>query len=494
MSKIHKKKCFKCKKIIATKTLECTRCIKYYHPGCVSSHSIRKQRNNRTVLVPCPGPIEEMNQASKSSEEVEDSRHEHGKKKKKAIKRIRLRSSDSDSDDTETEERTVDEKIDYLIQEVSKIKKKSVDNKIIKENIESIVKSEINRIARDLRKEVERGVGKINESIKEVIQEELIKQTESTDAETVELKRVNRKLQEEIDTLHAQLRSLRQEAEPNRTETKNKENSSKNDTRTSYAQVARNSKKEEIIILPVDEQTSEVTVNKIRSNVDIMGLGVGLDNVVKGPKGKIILRCQNEKDKDVLTGALKENMGEKYKVYAPNKKLPKIKIVGIEETVEIENEKNFIEKIRTQNQLQGENESYQMKIIKKSQGAENLQTVIMEVDPKTHKYLVEKRRMKVGWVNCPVYDYVSVVRCFNCWGYNHFAKDCRNEKTCRRCGGAHDRKECKASNATCINCCKMMEKYNIEDLPCNHEATDVNCEAYKIVLNRNRKNIQYGEE
>lgn len=47
----------------------------------------------------------------------------------------------------------------------------------------------------------------------------------------------------------------------------------------------------------------------------------------------------------------------------------------------------------------------------------NKTILIVEVDPETHKYFVERARMKVGWKNCPVYDHVNVTRCYKCWGF-----------------------------------------------------------------------------
>lgn len=56
-----------------------------------------------------------------------------------------------------------------------------------------------------------------------------------------------------------------------------------------------------------------------------MELDIGVDNVMKSSKGKIILEYKKKEDRAILTRALKENLGEHYKVYTPNKKITKDK-------------------------------------------------------------------------------------------------------------------------------------------------------------------------
>lgn len=134
-----------------------------------------------------------------------------------------------------------------------------------------------------------------------------------------------------------------------------------------------------------------------------------------------------------------------------------------------------------------------MKIIKIINVRNQVTTMILEVDQYTHKVLVEKQRMKIGWKNCRVYDYVSVVRCYKCWGYSHFATECKNETTCKKCAGNHQYNECQNSIKKCVNCSKSAKKLNLS-IACDHEATDIECESYKRMVDKLRRNIKYYEE
>lgn len=177
-----------------------------------------------------------------------------------------------------------------------------------------------------------------------------------------------------------------------------------------------------------------------------MQLGASVERISKGPKGRITLESEKTKDKEILKEVLTKKLGTQYKVYTPNKKLSKVKVVGIEEQIGRDDEVAFIEKISIQNELNTEKDTFKMKIIKIVTGRNQETTMILKVDQYTHKYLVERQRMKVGWNNCRVYDYVSVVRRYKCWGYNHFAAECKSEAICKRCAGSHEYMECQNSS------------------------------------------------
>lgn len=83
-----------------------------------------------------------------------------------------------------------------------------------------------------------------------------------------------------------------------------------------------------------------------------MKLGVGVNKVDKGPKGSIILNIPRKEDQATLRDELKKNLGETYKVQVPERKLPRIKIVGIENNLSELTEEEIINKISTQNKLE----------------------------------------------------------------------------------------------------------------------------------------------
>lgn len=103
--------------------------------------------------------------------------------------------------------------------------------------------------------------------------------------------------------------------------------------------------------------------------------------------------------------------------------------------------------------------------------------VILEVDRQTKE---EVDRMKIGWNVCRVVDYVQIIRCFNCCQYGHTAANCKNTLTCGYCGGVHKSPDCESDYASCVNCVKANNKYNLQ-LNEEHDVWDKECEYYKRI-------------
>lgn len=274
--------------------------------------------------------------------------------------------------------------------------------------------------------EIKKLIGKVMreefEQLKQLIVENMEQQFERIRKEVIreQIKEITQEITEEIKYLKIKMDEIiKEKINNNKNKTNEKQdegsNSSRNDRmKESYALAVRKNTKNEIIIQPIMEQDSESTEKTIKQNVDIMQLGAGVERLVKGPKGRITVECEKIKDREILKEAITEKLGTQYKVYEPNKKLPKIKVIGIEDQLKEEDEETFIEKISIQNKLNMDRDEFRMKLIKKIKMRNQTNTIILEVDQYTHKLLVEKQRMKIGWKNCRVYDYVSVVRCYKC--------------------------------------------------------------------------------
>lgn len=123
--------------------------------------------------------------------------------------------------------------------------------------------------------------------------------------------------------------------------------------------------------------------------------------------------------------------------------------------------------------------------------------LVIETDSKMHKTVLNKRRIKLGWSNCRVFDCVSVVRYFEYWGYHHIAKYCKKEQiTCRKCAGSHAEKECQKAMQKCINCTKMVDEFKITgiDVRIIQQQTRHIYSYYQRVKDKAQKNIKYCNE
>ncbi|KMQ86028.1 hypothetical protein RF55_15108 [Lasius niger] len=145
-----------------------------------------------------------------------------------------------------------------------------LDNEEKERNVEELIRMEWKKMRRNI---IEEMMGsRLKDVIKEIIE--------------VEVAKCTKMLREELRILRKELIKTKQENEKNKTETEgkkeNKEGEQKERQKVMYSQMAKKSRKEEMIVLPVKEQTSDLTAGTIKRNINIMELSVGVDNAVKG--------------------------------------------------------------------------------------------------------------------------------------------------------------------------------------------------------------------
>lgn len=100
---------------------------------------------------------------------------------------------------------------------------------------------------------------------------------------------------------------------------------------------------------------------------------------------------------------------------------------------------------------------------------------------KTHELLLGKGKVNIGWKRCPVFNHISVKRCFKCWGYHHMAKNCMRNITCYKCAGNHKSNECTSDKKKCVNCMHKIQAYNLK-IRDNHDALNLECPTLKRAL------------
>jgi hypothetical protein len=257
----------------------------------------------------------------------------------------------------------------------------------------------------------------------------------------------------------------------------------------SYSSVLRDKsvdKRESVILITSNEAqvTRDVVKEKIVSTVDPEGHKIsGLINL---QNNKVLIKSKGDNiDKLVLD--LGENLGAEFNVKLLDNKLPKVKIVGLDET-DISDDQ-IVSSMRNQNEWISENNV--IKIVKKYVSGKNKDslTLIAEVDIKLHKLLLDRKTLHVQWNGCRVYDATQVTRCFKCSRLSHIESECKIEVSCPRCSGPHKLKECKSEVLKCVNCCDANEKHNLK-LNTSHAASDPKCETMLRVLKRKIRNVK----
>lgn len=168
---------------------------------------------------------------------------------------------------------------------------------------------------------------------------------------------------------------------------------------------------------------------------------------------------------------------------------PKLKIVYIDEEDLKLNDEALIDSIKKQNKFGVREES--LRIVKKLKIQSNRRgkkegAIIIEADERTHAIMLSQGKVNIGWKRCPVFNHVSVKRCFKCWGYHHIAKNCTRNVMCHKCAGNHNSNECTVNKKKCVNCMYKNQTYNLKTKD-DHDALSPECPTFKRILQEEKR-------
>ncbi|XP_023237466.1 uncharacterized protein LOC111636448 [Centruroides sculpturatus] len=117
-------------------------------------------------------------------------------------------------------------------------------------------------------------------------------------------------------------------------------------------------------------------------------------------------------------------------------------------------------------------------ILNRNNAKENCRNIVLSTTPKIRNILVGTKHVAIVWAKIQVNDYIPLVRCFQCCGFNHISTDCTKNQKCSHCNKGHRFGECQRLEEPpcCTNCrtankdLPEQEKYNTE-----HNAFNPQC-------------------
>lgn len=237
-----------------------------------------------------------------------------------------------------------------------------------------------------------------------------------------------------------------------------------------------------VIIVPREQQTTEVTKRKLMEAID--PVDVPISNVRNAARGSIILEGKTKKDVEQIAKCTEAKMGENFDIKITELKRPRMKIGGMSEKLDDE---ALIEKLKKQNNYLKDAE---MKVIR-SYGKKHISSII-EIDCDSFNEVMKERKINVGWNRCQVSEYIDVKMCFNCNGFNHTAAVCKNKKSCKKCAEEHDVTQCKSTELKCVNCTQANNKLNV-GVDTNHAAFSRKCTVLNRRMNWEKKKVAYNK-
>ena len=80
------------------------------------------------------------------------------------------------------------------------------------------------------------------------------------------------------------------------------------------------------------------------------------------------------------------------------------------------------------------------------------QFAVLEMTSMIYHAITASEKLYISYSRCRVQDYITVMRCYNCSGFGHTARDCSAMKNCSQCADNHNESECPRDKVECINC------------------------------------------
>lgn len=245
-----------------------------------------------------------------------------------------------------------------------------------------------------------------------------------------------------------------------------------------------------ILVKPKNDRDSDSIADELKQNLNPTDLQIGM-NINSVKSGGVIVKCPNSDDLTIVKNNIKSKMGDNYEVQEPKRLSPRIIIGGISEEEKDTEPQVLLQNIIAQNKIRT-GEELKFKEVFRIFRRNGKFNVVIEVDPATFKFLMERENpeLYIGFNICKIFEYFRVKRCFNCCGFNHESKTCKEKMCCANCAGNHKSINCNSILKKCANCARSNIKLNLS-LDLNHSATDRNCRCYQRIVQGIKRKIDY---
>lgn len=254
----------------------------------------------------------------------------------------------------------------------------------------------------------------------------------------------------------------------------------------SYATVLQNSPETKgklksslptIVIKPKVTQRTQKSKKEIQDSIDPAKLNLGIKNLRETKQGNIVITCDSEQDIKLIKEEAERKLKENYKIELPKKILPRIKIAGYsgdESIVTLE------KKIRKQNKWIDTADHLKITYIRRIKNKPN-STIYAECSGSLFNKMLTYGKVYIDWERLPVYEDLTVSRCYKCQGFHHKSPNCTKTEVCGNCAGSHSTLACERQIKKCVNCKIANGKHNLQ-LNTDHSAFDPECPSLKYQL------------
>lgn len=241
-----------------------------------------------------------------------------------------------------------------------------------------------------------------------------------------------------------------------------------------------------VIIKPRSKQSAEVTKSDLQQNIKPAELKIAIRSTRNIRNGGIVVKCQTKEDMELLKTEAANKLID-YTVDAVRMKRPRFKIAGYSGDLDL---KQIQQCIREQNKFVAEEDDFNITYLRKNRKT-NTSTLYGECSPDVFHKLLNRGRVFVQWQRCPVYEDLSIQRCYRCQEHYHKSGTCQKTVVCEYCAGEHKITDCPRDLRRCNNCQVANVRYNLK-YDTQHSAGDSDCPSYRYLLSVLRSRIDYG--
>jgi len=225
----------------------------------------------------------------------------------------------------------------------------------------------------------------------------------------------------------------------------------------------------------------------LKSNINPTEIKVGIGSLKTLRDGRVQIETGSIQEAETLTNKIKDKLGDKMETNIQRPRKPRLKIHNIPEEISTDNIEDTL--IPQNPDLGIEKGKIFPKVTYETK--KRTRNIVIEVNSHTRKKLIQNK-VKLGWINYSIEDYLVATRCFRCSRFNHGMKDCRRTETCPICAGNHNLKDCKAQpvDFKCMNCLTYNHHKNTK-IKENHASLDRKCPSMQAIIEKYKRNADY---
>lgn len=247
-----------------------------------------------------------------------------------------------------------------------------------------------------------------------------------------------------------------------------------------------------VIIKPKNKQNTDKIKSDLFKHIKPAELKICINGTRNTKNGSLLVKCSNKSDIESLKREIEKKFDTDYEIQVPKMRNPCFKIIGYTAITEDDLNYDLIESnIREQNHFIQSDDELRVTYVKHRNKNDRTYTIYGECTSALfHKFMAMKK-IFINWERYPIYEHMSIQKCFKCQEFYHKSDTCPNEQKCEYCAGNHLIKDCPKTQKKCSNCVQANSKYNLK-YDVNHKATDGKCPAYMYLVNILRSKIDYG--